>query len=105
MSCWIHWLESVLSRPWLRLWTEWGTGLNWSTGTFSCMSKRPYQQNRSFLTLARDAELRNNFRKTIIELRLLKFAKLLAREVAQVGLPISWVRVDESNSTRGWAIK
>ena len=54
----------------------------------------------SFIShVGRDAELRNNFRKTIIELRLLKFAKLLAREVAQVGLPISWVRVNESNST------
>ena len=39
---------------------------------------------------------REIFRKTIIELRLLKFARLLARQIAAAGLPIQWVRVEES---------
>ena len=37
------------------------------------------------------------FRKTIIELRLLKFARLLARHVADAGFPILWVRAEESS--------
>ena len=43
-----------------------------------------------------DHSRREVFRKTIIELRLLKFARLLARKVAEVGLPVLWVRVEES---------
>ena len=43
----------------------------------------------------RDVRRRQIFRRTIIELRLLKFARLLAREVADARLPIAWVRVME----------
>ena len=99
MSCWIHWLESVLSLPWLRLWGRVGYGIE-LVDRYLQLYEQTALSAESFIShVGRDAELRNNFRKTIIELRLLKFAKLLAREVAQVGLPISWVRVDESNST------
>ena len=40
---------------------------------------------------------REIFRKTITELRLLKFARLLAQQVTDTGLPILWVRVGESH--------
>ena len=33
---------------------------------------------------------REVFRRTIIELRMLKFARLLARQVVEVGLPVMW---------------
>ena len=46
-----------------------------------------------------DHSRRKVFRKTIIELRLLKFARLLARQVAEVDLPVLWVRVEEGNCT------
>ena len=45
--------------------------------------------------IGHDAQTRGKFRKTIIELRLLKFARLLSQQVARAGLPILWVRVDE----------
>ena len=52
----------------------------------------------TFLAAIGDNDSRREvFRKTIIELRLLKFARLLARQVAEVGLPVLWARVEESN--------
>ena len=42
-----------------------------------------------------DVVLRANFRKTIIELRLLKFARLLARQLTQVSLGVRWVKVEK----------
>lgn len=44
-----------------------------------------------------DHSRRENFRRTIIELRLLKFARLLSRRLSELGLPILWVRVEESS--------
>ena len=54
----------------------------------------------SFLSSIREGHHRRGFfHKTIIELRLLKFARLLGRHVADVGLPILWVQVEESPCT------
>ena len=52
----------------------------------------------SFLSNVREGNNRRGiFRKTIIELRLLKFARILARHVADAGFPIMWVRAEESS--------
>ena len=46
-----------------------------------------------FLTrIGNDTQRRANFSRTIIELRLLKFARILADQLNTAGFPISWVR-------------
>lgn len=44
-----------------------------------------------------DSRRRERFRRTIIQLRLLKFAKLLGREIHDAGVEVSWVRASESH--------
>ena len=47
--------------------------------------------------LGEDSRRRKNFRQTIIELRLLKFAKLLVQQVCDAGYDLSWVRAQKSD--------
>ena len=47
--------------------------------------------------LGKDSRRRKGFYRTIIELRLLKFAKLLGQQIKDAGLAVCWVRVAESN--------
>ena len=43
-----------------------------------------------------DENRRENFSRTIIELRLLKFARTLADQINAAGLPITWIRAKKS---------
>ena len=47
--------------------------------------------------LGGDSHRREVFRETIVQLRLLKCAKLLGREIKDAGLAVSWVRATESH--------
>ena len=47
--------------------------------------------------LQNDSHRRREFRRTIIQLRLLKFAKLLGQHIKDQGLNVSWIRVKESD--------
>ena len=52
---------------------------------------------KRFLSLIEDdSRHRDAFRETIIELRLLKFAKLLGKKVTEAGFGVLWVRADKS---------
>ena len=68
------------------------------TAEYSRSYEDVVQSARNFLSrLERDSHRREDFRKTIIQLRLLKCAKLLGRQIKDTGLAISWVRVTVSN--------
>ena len=43
-----------------------------------------------------DSDRRAQFRRTILELRLLKYAKLLGQRLCDADVPVSWVRVKKS---------
>ena len=43
-----------------------------------------------------DTSYRADFHRTIVELRLLKYAKLVGKYVKAAGFPVSWVRVEKS---------
>ena len=59
--------------------------------------QRTKESAREFLArLGQDSLRRRNFRQTIIELRLLKFAKLLAQQVTDAGYDLLWVRAKKS---------
>ena len=47
--------------------------------------------------LSKDSNRRSRFRSTIAELRLLKFAKLVAQQVNDTGIEVLWVRVHKKN--------
>ena len=52
---------------------------------------------KRFLSLIEDdSRHRDAFRETIIELRLLKFAKLLGKQVTEAGFGVLWVRANKS---------
>ena len=55
------------------------------------------QSARRFLSrVGNDSGRRDVFRKTILELRLVKFAKLLGQQLVDAGLALAWVRVEKS---------
>ena len=73
-----------------------GYGLDLTTG-YTQLYDRMVQSARRFLSrIGDDGNRREDFRRTIIELRLLKFAKLLGKYIKEEGLPILWVRVAKS---------
>ncbi len=52
---------------------------------------------RDFLArLGRDSSRRRTFHQTIVELRLLKFAKLLGRRIQEAGVAVLWVRTSKN---------
>ena len=67
------------------------------TAAYARLYKGTAQSAMDFLArIDDDSHHREHFRRTILELRLLKFAKLLGESVKSAGLPISWVRVTKS---------
>ena len=67
------------------------------TARYTELYQRTKESAREFLArLGEDSRRRKNFRQTIIELRLLKFAKLLAQQVNDAGYNLSWVRAKKS---------
>ena len=69
------------------------------TARYARLYERTALSAKNFLSrVGDDSHRREEFRRTIIELRLLKFAKLLAQRVKEAGFPIQWVRVKESCS-------
>ena len=68
------------------------------TSEYARSYERSAQSARGFLArLEEDSHRRENFRRTIIQLRLLKFAKLLGQHIKDTGLAVSWVRTAESH--------
>ena len=71
-----------------------GYGIELTAG-YNQFYKQISESAETFLCSINEADNRRRiFRNTILELRLLKFARLLAREIAAFGLPILWVRVE-----------
>ena len=67
------------------------------TERFAQLYSCTVQSAKRFLsTLGDDGQRRDDFRRTIIELRLLKFAKLLGQHIDRECIPILWVRVNRS---------
>lgn len=67
------------------------------TAEYTKSYARTLQSAKGFLrSIHNDANDRDDFRRTIIELRLLKYAKLVGKYVKEAGFPVSWVRVEES---------
>ena len=67
------------------------------TADYTQLYERTARSAKEFLSrIGNDSGRRKDFRRTIIELRLLKFAKLLAREIKGAGLGILWVRAKKS---------
>ena len=59
--------------------------------------ERVAQSARSFLErVDGDQRRRDDFRRTIIDLRLLKFAKVLGREMTAIGIDLEWIKVEKS---------
>ena len=55
------------------------------------------QSARGFIArLEGDSSRREDFRQVIVQLRLLKFARLLGQQIKDAGVPISWVRTAET---------
>ncbi len=74
-----------------------GYGLD-LTAEYVRLYDRTVQSATRFLSrMGDDRHRREEFKQTIIELRLLKFAKLLGKVISEEGIPISWVRVTKSN--------
>ena len=68
------------------------------TEKYTTLYQRTMESAIDFLALmGKDGHRRENFRRTIIELRLLKFAKLLAQQVNDAGSAPLWVRVKKSS--------
>ena len=67
------------------------------TARYTELYQRTKESAKEFLVrLGEDSRRRKHFRQTIIELRLLKFAKLLAQQVNDAGYNLSWVRAKKS---------
>ena len=74
-----------------------GYGLDLTVGNVRIYDQILRSAEKFLSRIGYDWNLREDFRRTIIELRLLKFAKLLGKYITGEGLPISWVRVRKSN--------
>ena len=69
------------------------------TANYAQLYEYAVQSAKGFLArLGDDSRRREDFRRTIIQLRLLKFAKLLGQQIKEAGLAILWVRATESDS-------
>ena len=67
------------------------------TDAYACQYEKTTQSARDFLSqVSAEGHDREGFRKTILELRLLKFAKLVGQHLAKAGIGISWVRAKKS---------
>ena len=67
------------------------------TAEYTNLYEHAARSAKGFLDrLEGDSHRKEKFHRTIIELRLLKFARLLARHIKEAGLAILWVRVEES---------
>ena len=67
------------------------------TARYTEMYQRTKESAKEFLgRLGQDSLRRRNFSRTIIELRLLKFAKLLAQQLTDAGYNLLWVRAKRS---------
>ena len=67
------------------------------TAEYARLYERTARSAKGFLaSLDEDSRRREDFRRTIIQLRLLKFAKLLAQQIKEAGLSLLWVRAKES---------
>ena len=67
------------------------------TAQYAQLYDRTALSAKSFLCrIGDDTSRRKDFRRTIIQLRLLKFAKLVGQHINAAGLPVLWVRVQES---------
>ena len=76
------------------------------TAQYAELYDRTVQSAKKFVCrVGDDTNRRDDFRKTIIELRLLKFAKLLGQYIKDAGLPVSWVRVQQSRRRPELAFK
>lgn len=59
-----------------------------------------YRSSTEFVTnLASDTHRRDQFKQTILGLRLLKFGKILGRELGRQGTEIAWIRVSNGGQT------
>ena len=68
------------------------------TAEYARLYEPAVRSAKGFLArLGEDSHRREDFRQTIIQLRLLKFAKLLGRQIKDAGVAISWVRAAESH--------
>ena len=73
-----------------------GYGLDLTAGYVQAYDRMLQSAKRFLSRMGDDRRRRDDFKRTIIELRLLKFAKLLGTCIKGEGLPISWVRVRKS---------
>ena len=68
------------------------------TAKYARLYEHIAESAQRFLTrIEEDSFRRDNFRETIIQLRLLKFASLLGKQIKEAGLAISWVRANEGH--------
>ena len=66
------------------------------TAEYTRLYGHAVQSAKEFLArLREDSHRREDFHRTIVQLRLLKFAKLLGQRIKDAGMEISWVRVTE----------
>ena len=68
------------------------------TSEYASWYEHTARSAKGFLTrLGEDSCRRKDFHRTIVQLRLLKFAKLLGRQLKDGGVAVSWVRASESD--------
>ena len=68
------------------------------TAEYGRLYEHAARSAKGFLArLGEDSCRRKDFRRTIIQLRLLKFAKLLGQQIKDAGVAVAWVRAAESN--------
>ena len=67
------------------------------TPDYALQYEETVQSARRFVaSVDDDSRRRAEFRRIILELRLLKYAKLLGQRLCDAGVPVSWVRVKKS---------
>ena len=67
------------------------------TAKYTRLYDHTVESSREFLArLGKDSIRREDFRRTIIQLRLLKFAKILGQQIKEAGVSILWVRPIET---------
>ncbi len=74
-----------------------GYGLDLTAGYVQVYDRMVQSAKRFLSRMGDDRNRREDFQRTIIELRLLKFAKLLGTFINGEGISISWVRVTKSH--------
>ena len=73
-----------------------GYGLELTAKYAELYDRTAESASRFLYRIGDDTSHREDFRRTIIRLRLLKFAKLVGQYITAAGLPVSWVRVQKS---------